>query len=1215
MKSTRTNRASALIVAVGLLAVLSAMAFTFVTIMRVEMDATISMETMTQTQLLDEWAVQKVVERLKRTECEGAMYTPVDWAGEEWYCRPLIEDSPAFPLGTVMAFGEDFAGKGTYTIEARLIDCSSQINLSCITDKDSIARTARMLACIPFRMDHAWKSNGKLERVGTPDEQQVTLGVKYPGDLYGILSQDELEHIVAKIAKLKQQGNLTSKEGILNIFLEQEKLKARLPRSIYSTEQMRQEKIAELFMGKRDMGGNILTVGWKDFITLDSWVDENTVDRNFDRQPRAPININTAPVWTLIGVFNDIRSAEGAVISYDDARRLAESIVAYRTPKSFLPDDLQDRQDELREGMAEIVDDRFGPSESDIDNENEDYRSDPRTEKQVELQLNRMAHLLVNPSAETYEKQWEEIDRDTPDDEDISYDDELSRDKYNNSRLPRPFATWAQFDAFLKYLVVEGKTFDGSFELQRKKARAVMANCNPNSTYSRQPVRNLCTMWNCGKDQVIRGTTELCFGTFGRYEVELVVGKARVLQSGTLGGLNGGSFGGTDNRNFRADLDVSKIRTIAGSAFAPDRLYLSSRDDDNKWQVIATRAFLQTDADTGVMVLDRPVSDTVIEALIKGDRPTRWEIKRLESVKKWNSILKFADVVRFDTVADFWRSSRSTGSGKNALYFPQPARKKQGAAGSSDLMRDGAISMLTTELERDHLGELVDKSVHLYETFPNGLPQEGLLENNTGSIYSGSRLFASGMWLRAHANGKLPIKFNFIDTPRRKGFFPNVKGTANKEITVSMWICLNDRGVSGTILDCSGKDFNGSPVRLSIVGNKLKVDFKGQGNPKTGFGNASLSVSDISIADWRPGEWHWIGFSFKETHQTGGNGVEGAEAQLFASSVKENYGPGDDYKSNKLIFEMDLDVEKEALPEGSSLSLYSSSMALKDARVTMGPIDAVVDDITVRWDYYGNEAAIKGIMPRTRYQHIDESGLTADNKLRTVKYESPKFSIGLPKDVEIEYGTIAWTEHMTWRSLRPKTPKDSEKTVLGKHYDFSNAVVQLWRAENVGSEEPVGWMVGAIDFEAEKNYRESQGLGDVSYDSLIEIPVWVTHEERKARWGPFSRIGRRGEGQRIGAPVAATSGKPDNDHVRNENFYWTGEIKDNHYYTNVFGSGDDVLSLHIELFGPADDPLKDYNDPNDIPPDVESPYIDDVTITFFTPVEVLYWRASTDVVE
>jgi len=1196
MKNRKTNKASALVVAVGMLAVLSAMAFTFVTLMRVEMDAGTSMQTMSQTQLLDNWALQRVVDRLIRTKCEGAMYTPVDWAGEEWYTRPLIKGSASFPLGSVMAFSEEFYGKGSYTIEARIIDCSSQINLSWATDGDAVKRIARLLACIPFRMDHAWNRDCKLIKVTDPDGLK-TLGMKYNGDPNGFLTQSELEEIVKTIAKLKTENKLASKESILDVLIDNDRLKSQIQSTVPMTQQERQEKIAELFLGKRDMGGNILTVGWKDFITLDSWIDPNTVTPGLANQPRAPININTAPIWTLAAVFNTGQSES----DWNTAWALAEKVVAYRTPKAYLPAKLRIYQDQMIERIALYTDEKFSSTQAAIDKENEDYHSDPVTEEQAKTQLNRIAHLLLNPSAETLKKQWEEIEPGPIDDEDLSADD--IGESYDDMRLPRPFASWAQFDAFLKYLAVEGPDegvfTDASFSSRREKAQAIMANCNPNTNYSRQPVRNLCTMWHCGKDQLSSqsATTELCFSTFGRYEAELVVGKGRVILAATFNGPKSPFSDDNYDELIAKDLDPTKIRTIAGSAFAPDRLYLY-REDGKKYEIMTTRSVLDARTSPNRILLDRTVPEAIAKNTI------RWEIQRLESIKKWNSIFKFADVVRIDNVADFWQSSQTTGVGDNALFFPQPDQKKQGISDSSDFTRDGAISMDTIELERDELGNVKDSSVHLYETFVNGVPQEGLLENTSGSVYADGRVFGSGIWLKSHLDGKLPIKFGFIDGPQRRGFFKNLKGTADKEVTVSMWICFNSDQTNGTILEAAGKEFISAPVRFSIVGNQLKAEFSGQPDAKTGAGGGKLAVEGISTKDWRAGRWYWIGFSYRETHQSSGGGIERGEAVLFAAAAKENYGSGDGHSMSKPIYEMELKVEQKTLPEGSTITLYSSTQDLKTSYVAMGPANVIVDEITVRHRFYNSEAAVKGIMPVSRYKRFHDSGQAAGGELRPVEYESPRFSLGYPDDVTVTYGTIAWTEHMTARSLRPQSPSGDSDVILGRHIDFSDATIELWRSRAVGAGESIGYSVGSINFKAEDN---------VKYDPLHEIPVWFGNEELNAGFDKVARIGRRGEGQRIAAP--AEGDKPDTEKIRNGTVRWTGKIKGSDYYKNVDGTGSDRFTVRVSLAGPGDDPMKTYTNKNQISADVESPYIDDITITFFTPAQILYWRTSTDVVE
>ncbi|NQT20321.1 MAG: hypothetical protein HQ592_11495, partial [Planctomycetes bacterium] len=659
MKKNHPRKGTALVVAIGLLAVLSAMAFTYVTVMKIEMEVSVAQEASTQTALLDQWALQSVVDKLLREPMEGAIFTPVDWAGEEWYTAPLIEDSPFMPdkqdddlnppfvsSGTVMCFAVSLPGKGEFTIVARVLDCSSMVNLADAEEIEEITddwrdRKMRLLQYLPFN-------------------------TKKPKSMLG---EDGAKKILSIARTLEEGGTLPTKEALLAYLMESSVIKTLASQG---GERTPEEMVALSFLGERGFGGDVVRVGFKDFITLNSYVDDRMLDTRLDDpQPRAPININTAPSWLLKGLLAGIQSKGElyAPIPEEEAKDLADYIIAYRTPKKYLPDDLQTKQDKLVEWITHFTEGAApGPSPA----------SDPFTKEDLGAQLYRLAHLLINPVPAA------------------------------QPRLPRPFATWAQFDAFLKLLVYNGKL--GSTETPgandsipgRKTARAIMANCNPNTNHSDQPIRNGIVQWNCGKDQLTTATTEFCFGSFGRFEIEMIVGRMRQLAGG--GKPNADNFPSL-NEFSHSSMQTDKFRTMQGSIYAPDRLSFYKGAD--LWM---TRSIKKAVSDTKISLGQdvSPLDWTKDDRLSTITREvTRWRIERLEATKKWNAIVKFADVARFDTVADFLGCANAdrSGTGSNALYYPMVQKKK--TQSNSDLYdstlsqaeKDGSISMRTEELQ------------------------------------------------------------------------------------------------------------------------------------------------------------------------------------------------------------------------------------------------------------------------------------------------------------------------------------------------------------------------------------------------------------------------------------------------------------------------------------------------------------------------------------
>ena len=78
------RRGSALVVAIGILAVMSIMGFAFVSTMNVEFVASKAVGTRATLDLLSTWALNHVCDRLKYETFQGLAWTPVDYTGEAW---------------------------------------------------------------------------------------------------------------------------------------------------------------------------------------------------------------------------------------------------------------------------------------------------------------------------------------------------------------------------------------------------------------------------------------------------------------------------------------------------------------------------------------------------------------------------------------------------------------------------------------------------------------------------------------------------------------------------------------------------------------------------------------------------------------------------------------------------------------------------------------------------------------------------------------------------------------------------------------------------------------------------------------------------------------------------------------------------------------------------------------------------------------------------
>ncbi|HUW30351.1 MAG TPA: hypothetical protein VM223_01930 [Planctomycetota bacterium] len=1357
MRTMNREKASALIVAVGLLAVLSAMAFTFVTIMRLEIEASVVSKMSAQTNLLDQWALQSVVDRLARDPYEGAMYTPIDWAGEKWYTRPLIaalaggEDptrySPAMPLGGCLSFCQMLPGRGTFTVDARIIDCASQINLVDGDPKDEgtawVDRKVRLLTGLPFAIDFQ-RDEESAEKLKPIPQYRNTYRLT--------LTQADL--LVRKIQQSYQDDiPITTEEQVFQIILKyKDQFGSFDTDSGQPRRKMTIDTLSDFFSGKRDAAGNTVIIGFKDFITINSWIDERVMDATgWKRARRAPVNINTASSWVIRNVLRGLHSSEGASITDEDARALADYIVAYRTPAVYLTTTLRAKQDQLIDAINHSLSTNVDIS-----------AADPRNLSELQGHVCRMAQLLANPEfpkalgnefpddcdrgVRKFElvKQLDTlhnwIDRPPyhltagcdnpigaqPDRfrelhrlrllrEDSLGDNERRPRLY--TQLPRPFMTWEQFDAFLKvyvYGIMNGKIRDsaaGSFapsvDVGRLKARLIMANCNPNSNYSRTPLQNCIATWNCGKDKISSNTetTEFCFSSFGKFETEMQVSSySQVLsreyatdksekEGESITKDNLAIVNDVRNRNVtddcalpymiftsddipadpagrcfffdserRLSLDKAaketpgnvRLRTVRGTPYTPDRLSFYNQHGElvGAWSIyeyVTNRdKRIGTNKRWGMLVLDRPISpvfsgygtnsadpfyldeDSRICLLRRmpfpGPEPQKppvmvwpktavkmWAIERPQSVKKWSAVCSFAEVIRIDTQENFvqGRPAWNEKGDQSLTFMPNQAFQTQPSPGV--LSRDGSVMLKTRSLDENLSIFNIPADETPYFTLPfdysetvkpgGGSAGEG--SGDTGDVYQGD-IYPIGYKIGPPRPGDAGLSFPIYT------LFPEEKtGDPDPiEFTIGMWICLNekpDRNTTAQILVYATNnpdakvqttinlDIKQGSIELFLMAEKDKMPIKLH----------AQGTDAISIAEWLPGEWHYIGFAFSEDYRRQGQ----AQVQMFATKLVDNH---DHYKQ---VLEVKQSPATD--PVSQPLRLYEDAGGGDPVKFGGEAINAVVDDIVVLRGYILPEQdEDHGILLRRFYPDADSS---KHNRASMAAISLDDYLDGTEAQ-SVEYGTVSWTEHMPARKLPRGTVREDKmkKTEPGQWSDASitvNGVVagrDRWVRPSKADEK--------TDSDKKKVDKERR-------NPAWQCSVWFANDYLMAGFGCLARFGLNGEGQRISPhTVRDAEGRPTDwvcyNPAQTEPSY-TGYMKmsdwDPPIKTFVNSMADTKSEAHVtvSLIGPRGD-MDDGDEPDpefETNPEYvnyESPWVDDITVTFFPPLNVYYWRQASD---
>ena len=1334
MKKNIAQKASALIVAVGLLAVLSAMAFTFVTVMRVEIDASVANRIGTQTGMLDQWALQRVVDRLARDPYEGAMFTPVDWAGEEWYSRPLITQftgmngsrhTPALPLGNVMSFSsQEMSGKGVFAIDARVIDTASQISLVDGNLEDSDLRETwikwkkRMLTGMPFAIDYERKASDKQFEIFPVPRYKCTYYLK----------PDQAEAIAREVytnmsTTSGTDGQIRNKDQLLKLLLNRREdfrsFDMEAPIDKDREPRISDELLSDFYNGRKDEAGNPLTIGFKDFITLDSWIDEGTQlcsDTEWIPWRRAPININTASSWTIRNILFGLKSKEGGDIRKEDAEALADYIVAFRTPAAYLTIELRKKQMQLAKFIRKC--EEMAPPDGAV-------VPDPVTGDELKGHVVRLAHLLINPEyADRNEdneilKQFDEADikakEDWPKDREVIrlYPQSKEGIEFNKriyTELPRPFASWSEFDGFLKVIVYAASTSESGLEnissfalpAGRTKARLIMANANPNTNFSLQAPRNSFGMWNCGKDNVVADTTttEFCFGSFGKFEMDLNVSKSSVVitrnadkidepenkeitidrqkadsfqTKGLIKQVDFASLSNLcilndpppidfdDGKNEYGPFNVFRhiaildtpLRTIRKSGASPDRLCFYNLNGEliGAWSIYDSAPGGATAGKKwGELYLDRPLSPvfsavhdpnplsrweraqllTGIDLVDKQDDKIRkldpppqghedrkhicigcaryprvhvgsWAIERLESMKKWSAVVSFAEAVRLSTqenLVEGLENKWNTPEGK-VLFLPNQRFKQspKGIMGS-----DGSIMLMTSTPDDDAQGLNTTGTSTIASDFSYKQPFDFTDEINlepgdrgigsTNNIYNEGCVTPFGYKIGPKSEG------NTLKYPISTVFPPEL----TKKFCVGMWLCFTERPTTTKVMPIL--TYTSPPA--SSLQSTIKFQVAADGAlelllsaTKKGSVPKTLKVEGgASVLGWRVGEWHYVGFSFSETETD-----KASHATIFATVLTEN--------GEKM--DQTVDAMKAATlvgPNEKPLHLYGDIGANDPPRVAFGGegISAIIDNIQVLGGKYVNVATAKESFKNVRRFKATPCIYAMDDRSFGNLLHS---KTGTSQDIEL--GTMAWTEQMPGKYL----PQGKFNSKLEKDPEYGR-----WADVRVTVNKHMGG--------ADRTLRGDKK--DEPPNAAWQRSIWFPHDYLVAGGNFLARIGLRGEGQRIAEGLINNEKKTTklSDYVYARGDYlelpsYTGHFKDIDREQvagscmNDSSNTSSALQVAVKLIGPSGqwgkENADDTSDAEDTNMNFDSPCVDDVTITYFPPLNVRYWKQATTISE
>jgi len=273
----RRMRGSMLIVAMGILALMSIMAITFARLMKLESDASNNYIDMIRAKLCAESGYERAKISLRESMTGRPIDEVHDSVSDSWVYKDksgnlaygtLVEDSdnPSYegPLGGT------YKDKGNI-YKVKVMDCASQLNLN-----GRQPRLAEML-------DTLGRSIAKVKGVADP-----VATLDYKGNKGGAAIVSFKGTLLA--------GSFSSKTQLLELYQESERAKG--------TE-------------NADQVGLDLYNSVKDYITANSWLNENSltgsiapgatsVPSGYGCEKRAPVNINTAPKEVIMACMEGL---------------------------------------------------------------------------------------------------------------------------------------------------------------------------------------------------------------------------------------------------------------------------------------------------------------------------------------------------------------------------------------------------------------------------------------------------------------------------------------------------------------------------------------------------------------------------------------------------------------------------------------------------------------------------------------------------------------------------------------------------------------------------------------------------------------------------------------------------------------------------------------------------------------------------------------------
>lgn len=291
----RDMRGSMLIVAMGILALMSIMAVTFARLMRLESVASTNYVDMIRAKQLAESGLARAVVEVRHSSSKNHH----DSINDPWVFK---NKEGELALGTTIEEAQRFSVSGTlgatyppgadeYRVKA--IDCASQINLN-----GKQITLAAMLDHLGEAIAEKRKVRNPIERLGYYGASKGQAIINFRNSLMG--------------------GRFSSKMQLLELFQESER-KRRTPDA--------------------DMVGLEKFNLFKDYVTAHSWVNQKTVRGLYNKDPkiptyyqaesRAPININTASEGVLIACLRGVGGRGRYVVPKIDVSKTVDAGTEY----------------------------------------------------------------------------------------------------------------------------------------------------------------------------------------------------------------------------------------------------------------------------------------------------------------------------------------------------------------------------------------------------------------------------------------------------------------------------------------------------------------------------------------------------------------------------------------------------------------------------------------------------------------------------------------------------------------------------------------------------------------------------------------------------------------------------------------------------------------------------------------------------------------------